>query len=253
MLVDIYIIILLFITGLLLGTIGILIGIRRPLGYKKINSKCDKCSEEYSWYELIPIISYFLSKGECPYCKRSITLWYTILEIIAGILFSLSYIIYGFSYEMIAMIILTILSIIIFVSDFKYYTILDGPLLVFSIIILILKYLFYGAKTFLLSLCSGILIFIFMYLVKLIGDAIFKRESLGGGDIKLSMFFGFFIGIRLSIISLVIGSFLAFPYAIYLILVGKEKEIPFGPFLVTGLYITFLLMEYISNFINIVF
>ena len=89
--------------------------------------------------------------------------------------------------------------------------------------------------------------------VKKLGLILFKRESIGGGDIKLAALFGFCLGIRLSIISLVIGSFLAFPLAIYYSLVGKEKEIPFGPFLVSGLFVVFVFMVHINRFISVVF
>ena len=116
-----------------------------------------------------------------------------------------------------------------------------------------MKFAFFGFETFLVSLCSGILIFIFMMIIRYIGNKIFKQESLGGGDIKLSMLFGFMLGIKLSIVSLVIGSFLAFPCAVYYSLTDKSREIPFGPFLVTGLYLVFVFMEPINRFLSIIF
>ena len=70
-----------------------------------------------------------------------------------------------------------------------------------------------------------------MYIIKLAGDKWFGRESLGGGDVKLSIFFGFVFGVRLAMVSLVLGSFLAFPYALYCSFSENGKEIPFGPFL----------------------
>ncbi len=253
MLIDIYVICLLFLSGIIFGLVSIIIGLKGPLKVKEYMNTCDNCNYRYKWYEMIPIISFFLFRGECKYCKKDLALMYPLLEVISGILFSFSYMIYGFSYEMLVMIILTILSLIIYVSDFKYYIILDGPLVVFSIIILVMKFCFFGFENFLISLCSGILIFIFMMIIRYIGNRIFKQESLGGGDIKLSMFFGFMLGIRLSIVSLVIGSFLAFPCAVYYALTDKSREIPFGPFLVTGLYLVFVFMEPIKSFLSIVF
>jgi leader peptidase (prepilin peptidase)/N-methyltransferase len=154
---------------------------------------------------------------------------------------------------MIIFIILAILTVMIFVSDFKYYIILDKPIWFFSIIVLILKFVFFGLETFVLSLCSGILIFIFMISIRFIANMIFRRDSLGGGDIKLVTFFGFVVAIRLSIVSLCLGALLAFPYAIYYALLDKQKEIPFGPFLILGLYTVFLFMEPINTFIAIIF
>ncbi len=253
MLFDIYVICLLFVVGILTGMVSVIIGLKGPLKIKEYFNCCDNCNNIYKWYELIPIVSFFISRGECHYCKKELSMMYPVLEIISGMLFSFSYMIYGFSYEMMIMIILTILSLIIYVSDFKYYVILDGPLFLFSIIILAMKFTVFGFETFLISFCSGILIFIFMMIIRYIGNRIFKQESLGGGDIKLSMLFGFMLGIRLSIVSLVIGSFLAFPCAVYYSLTDKSREIPFGPFLVTGLYLVFVFMEPINSFLSIIF
>ncbi len=253
MLIDIYTIILLFITGILFGFINRIIALKLPLKKREFACSCDKCNNKYKWYELIPLVSYILQKGECPYCKKHLSFVYQFLDILSGLLYALSYIIYGFSYEMLIMLILTNLSILIYISDFKYYIILDEPLIIYSLILLILKFIFFGFKTFLISVCSGLIIFIFMYIIRLIGNKLFNQESIGGGDIKLSMFFGFTLGVRLSIISLIIGSFLAFPYAVYYSISNTNKEIPFGPFLITGLFIVFVFMEPIRNILFILF
>lgn len=236
-----------------MGMIAVILGLKLPLKNREFVNICDNCNHRYKWYEMIPVFSFLLNRGECKYCHRNLNLWYSFLELLSGLLFSFSYMIYGFSYEMILMICITLLSVIIFVSDFKYFIISDEPLIFFSIFILFLKFVFWGFETFLISLCSGILILVFMLIIKYIGDRIFKQESLGGGDIKLAVFFGFVLGIRLSIISLVLGSFLAFPYAIYSSLSSKIREIPFGPFLISGLYLVFLFMEPIKSFLTIVF
>ena len=250
---DIFVLCLFFIVGLLLGFIDIIMALKLSLRKREFANSCEHCNNKYKWYELIPLVSYFINKGKCPYCQKNKSIWYVILEILSGVSYSLSYIFYGFSYELIVMIILTNLLILIYVSDFKYLIILDEPLLLFSVIILICKYMFFGFETFLISICSGLLIFIFMMVVRFIGNKLFKQESIGGGDIKLSMFFGFTLGIKLSIISLILGSFLAFPYAIYSSLKNINKEIPFGPFLVTGLFLVFILMDPIRSFFRIIF
>lgn len=253
LLLDIFIIGILFILGIFVGFLAIIIGLKAPLKQKEYFNTCDYCNEKYKWHELIPIFSFFLSRGECKHCNNNLSLWYPFLELLTGLLFAFSFMIYGFSYEMLIMIILTILSIIIYVSDFKYYIILDIPLFICGILVLILKFIFFGFETFLISLCSGLLIFIFMLIIKYIGDKIFKQESLGGGDIKLAMFFGFVFGIRLSIVALILGSFFAFPYAVYFSLTNKQREIPFGPFLITGLFVVFVFMEQINTFLSIIF
>lgn len=91
-----------------------------------------------------------------------------------------------------------------------------------------------------------------MYLVKLFGDKAFKRESLGGGDIKLAFFIGCTLGLRLAFVSLIIASFLALPYASYYVVNKQEREIPFGPFLITGVLITFMLSNQIRFVLDLI-
>lgn len=248
---DIFMICFLFIIGILVGLLAIIIGLKCPLKSKIINT-CD-CENTYKWYELIPIFSFFLSKGECPYCHKETPLIYSFLELLTGILYSLSYITYGFSYEMIIMLIIVFLMIEIYISDFKYYIILEKPLILFTIIILILKYLFFGLRTLLISICSGIILYVFAFIIRYIGTKIFKQEALGGGDVKLASFFGILFGLRLSILSLIVGSFLAFPIAIYYSLTNSKREIPFGPFLITGLFFIFIFMDQIRTFLSVIF
>lgn len=250
---DILILSLLFLVGLVMGTISIIIGLKGPLSIKEYFNKCDYCNYKFKWFELIPVLPFLLKGGRCPYCNSKSSFWYPFLEIVSGLLFAVSYLIYGFEYEMLVFIVLTILTIMIFVSDFKYFIILDKPIWFLSSIILIAKWYTFGFKTLVESVCAGILIFVFMYLIRYFANMVFKRESLGGGDIKLSVFFGFLVAIRLSIVSLCLGSFLAFPYAIYYSILDKKKEIPFGPFLILGLFVVFVFMEPINTFIAIVF
>ena len=78
---------------------------------------------------------------------------------------------------------------------------------------------------------GGILAFITMYIIKMIGDKLFKRESMGGGDIKLMFLVGLVIGSPLSICNIFLATFIAFPVAIIMLLLRKDNLIPFGPFL----------------------
>lgn len=250
---DITLIIFLFFIGLLIGLLGIMIGLKFPIKKKNLNNICDYCDNEYDMKELIPIISFFTNRGECPYCKNKLNKFYPILELVCGILFSLSFIIYGLSYEMIVMLLIVMLGVIIFVSDFKYFIINDSPLIAVSIIILLFKFVVFGLKTFVLSFVSGLVLFFFLLIMRFFANLIFKYDTLGGGDIKLAFVFGITLGIRLSIVVVILGAFLAFPYAIYASFSKKPREIPFGPFLMTGFLIVFWFMDAIKYFLNNLF
>ena len=253
MILNIYIITLLFILGLVMGSFYSVVGSRVPKNESivKPRSHCENCNHILKWYELIPIVSFVIQRGRCSKCGCKLSISYPLIELLSGFLFSLSYALYGFSYEMIAFLIMSSILIIIFVSDFKYMIILDEPLIIGSILILILKLYNYGFDTFTRSIFSGLIMFVVMLLIKLFGDKIFKRESLGGGDIKLVTFFGFVFGVRLSLVSLVFGSFFAFPYALYLSISKKDREIPYGPFLIAALLVVFIYMEPIKEFMDL--
>ena len=70
-----------------------------------------------------------------------------------------------------------------------------------------------------------------MYFIKIVGDLVFKKESMGGGDIKLMYLFGLVIGLDLSIVSIFLATFIAFPIALIILFRQKDNLIPFGPFL----------------------
>ena len=70
-----------------------------------------------------------------------------------------------------------------------------------------------------------------MYFIKIIGDLIFRRESMGGGDIKLMYLFGLVLGLKLSVVTIFLATFIAFPIALIILFSRKDNLIPFGPFL----------------------
>ena len=246
-------VVLLFIIGACLGSFYLVVGKRLPKNEDIIfsRSKCDNCNHTLFWYDLIPIFSYIFLRGKCKYCHKKISITNLLIEISMGLLFSIGYIYMGFTFRYFIYLVLISLMVLIFITDFLYYIILDSPIVVSSILIIILKLIYNGYKDTILSILSGIVIFLVMYLIKIIGDKIFKRESLGGGDIKLSFVIGLTLGFRLSLISLILSSFLALPYSVASLKLQKNNEVPFGPFLVSSLFIVFLFYDKFINIINL--
>ena len=243
---------LIFLYGIVLASFYIVVGLRLPMGESIFGprSHCDSCKHVLAWYELIPLISYLIQRGKCRECKKEIPKFYFLIELLTGLLFALCFHLYGLSYEFYAGIIIVSVVIIIYVSDFKYMIILDSPLVISTILILLLKYFYFGGIATAKAMISSFLMFMFLLTIKLVADKVFKREALGGGDVKLSLLTGVVLGIKLGLTSMIISSFLAFPYALFSLKKEEEKEIPFGPFLATGLFIVFIFMEPIVGFIS---
>lgn len=239
-----------FLIGSILTSFYMVVATRIPNNESivKPRSHCDNCNHTLAWYELIPILSYFIERGKCPKCNIKISISYPLMEAIGGMLFLICYMKFNICYEFFISIILSSLLIIIIITDFKYFIILDSVLLFSELLIIILGIIY--QHNILTIFISGLVMFLVMYMIKLIGDFTFKRESLGGGDIKLMFVLGSVLGIKLSVISIVLASFIAFFYALYSLYILKKEEIPFGPFLVLGALITFIFSNDILSVLN---
>lgn len=214
-------IIFLFLLGFVLGLAFSLIGEKLPLLVPEVKEK-----PENSW-----ILNLFIG-------------------IIYGLIVLFSHYNYGISYEFFAILIITALVLIIFISDLKYMIILDSPLVVAGLFILILKWCYFGFKAMVFSLFCGIILFLLMLLIGFIGSKIFKKEALGGGDIKLSFIIGLILDWKLGLIAVILSSLLAMPYALASMMLNKDNEVPFGPFLIGSLAIVFIFSEKFTNLIQ---
>ena len=164
---TIYISIVLFIFGIIMGSFYNVLATRLPQNRSIIRpgSQCDFCKEQLKWYENIPLLSYILQMGKCRHCKKIIPFNIFVSELATGVLFVFSYLYFGISYEFFIMMILSSLTVIIFVSDFKYMIILDSPLVISAVLIFILKWIYFGMTSAFISLINGLLVFLVMLLV----------------------------------------------------------------------------------------
>lgn len=243
-----------FILGTIFGSFYNVVGYRIPKGESILypNSHCTKCGHELKAYELIPIISFLFLGGKCKKCGDKISWFYPIFELLSGILFCISYLVFGFSLECLLSILFISMLLIVIISDYQTMTIPDSVLIVFLILILITKYFIGGFNIILTSLINGIISFIIMFLIKKLGDFLFKRESMGGGDIKLLGIFGVVLGVPLSLVSIFLASIIALPISLISLKSNKTHEIPFGPYLSFAAIIILLSKIDINTIINIV-
>ena len=155
---------MLAILGLVFGSFYLVVATRLPeeKSIIKPGSHCDNCNHELKWYELIPVISYMLQKGKCRSCGAKIPFLTVIIELITAGAFVLPYYLYGFDYKFFAAIVIFSLTIIIFISDFKYYIINDGPLFTSIIFIILLKLYFFNYNVVLHSVLSGLIMFVLL-------------------------------------------------------------------------------------------
>ena len=246
--------IIFFIFGSIMGSFYHVLATRLSKGMSIITpaSHCEKCNHKLRWYELIPILSYIIQGGKCSKCKTNLPISYLLMEVCSGMLFAVCYHVFGIKLELLVALVFVSCLIIVIISDIEYMIILD-EVLIFSIFAIILVDLIdIGLYETSLKIIAGTGSFITMYLIKKLGDIMFKQESLGGGDIKLMFLVGLVIGYPMSVCNIFFATFIAFPIALYLLIRKKDNIIPFGPFLSMSaiiLYIWGLTFTEIINFI----
>mgnify|MGYP001428227548 CR=1 FL=1 len=259
----------LFVIGCCVGSfINVLIH-RLPLDQSIVypNSSCPKCNSKIKWFDNLPIISWFLLRGKCRICNSKIAFSYPIVELSTGLLFFFNLYsqptIYTQQPIYVTTFLGTIFSAILFtlaILDFKYFwlpqVLTSGGLLlgIAASLYIDLNNDFLKFNYSIYALTASFLGFAVFYLLSRIGEKIFKKPVIGGGDAKLSALIGSWLGIQ----GLFLSIWLAFISAGIFVTLGlilkkikRNQKIPFGIFLAMSGF----LVWYFGNeiFLKIIF
>lgn len=253
--------ILLFVFGAVLGSFACCQVWRIHKKDKSKFSHCMHCKYQLQWYDNIPIFSWLMLGGKCRKCKKPIGYAEILAEIGLALVFVLSFIFWPFkefnAVEIVKfglfLVLFTIFTVL-FIYDAKWFE-LPVKLMVAAAIVagiyLAINIWQNFAEFNWLSLMGCLLIMPgFYYLMYKI-----SHESwVGGGDwilcISLALMLAdFWLGIMCVFISNLIGCIICVPLA--LSRKNKKKKIPFGPFLILGFWLVFLLQHVILKMIVI--
>lgn len=222
-----------FMIGAIFGSFYYVVAYRIPKGESIVYppSHCPNCNHRLGSLELVPIFSFLLQGGKCKSCKCKISIFYPLFEIVCGLLFGFAFLSYGFTFDLILVLTFISMIMIIILSDYYYMIIPDGILIFFGAVIIIEMFFIHGWYYALMHILYGLIAFTIMFLIKLFGDFLFKKESMGGGDIKLLFTFGLFFGWEMSIVSIFIASIIGLPISLILLKKNNDHVLPFGPYL----------------------
>lgn len=247
------ILLLFFVMGTIFGSFYNVVGYRIPKGESLLypSSHCTKCNHKLGPLELIPILSFLFLGGKCIKCKDKISWFYPIFEFCSGVLFAISYAVFGFSFDCLLAIVFISMLLIIIISDYQTMIIPDSVLIFFSSIIIVIKVFTIGIEGVGISLLHALGAFAFMLVLKIFGDFIFKKESMGGGDIKLLAVYGLMFGFPMSVVSIFIAAIIGLPISLVMLKKSSSHEIPFGPFLAIAAILIVLLKLDFNTIINL--
>ncbi|CEP66035.1 Prepilin type IV endopeptidase, peptidase domain [Moorella glycerini] len=224
---------------ILIGIFGSIIGsflglciARLPKGESIVSppSHCDACGRRLGAVELIPVAGYLIYRGRCRSCGAPVPWWYTGLELLtAGIYLSLWYrfgpTLVALKYAVLASLLLVIAGI-----DLRTYMIPDSLVLVglgCGLLFLPLGEVYWPEALVGAALGGGILFLI----------AAASRGGMGGGDVKLGLVLGLFLGWQQVLVALFLAILAGALMGVILIALGRKRRrdaLPFAPFLTAG-------------------
>ncbi len=242
-----------FLFGIFFGSFLNVIIYRLPRNENFVvgRSRCPGCGQRIAWYDNVPLISYIILGGRCRKCKVAISWRYPAVELITAGFFLLAFKMYGLSAYTGVVSLFFALLLVATVIDFQHFIIPDKITYPGMLIGLALSFVNPELSPLdsLIGLLAGGLS---LYLLALVGDFLFKKESLGGGDIKLAAMLGAFLGWRAIIIIFFGAAVLGLIYAIIQLAVSQKaretRMIPFGPFLSMAALIALFFGDAIINF-----
>ncbi|MFS3928542.1 prepilin peptidase [Priestia flexa] len=235
-----------FTIGLVLGSFYNVVGLRIPIGKSivKPRSSCPKCQHVLTTRELLPVLSYIVQIGKCRHCSTTIPIKYPIIEFLTGILFVLSFQLYGFQLEVIVAWTLISLLIIIVVSDLSYMLI-PNKVLLFFLPFVIIQRLFIPLTPWWDMFLGGFVGFTLLLLISLM-----SKGGMGGGDIKLYGVLGLILGCKLIVLSFFLAALVGTSVGLLGMAIGKVqrgKPIPFGPSIATGTLVAYYYGDVLIN------
>jgi len=209
----------------------------------KGRSHCAVCGHTLAALDLVPIFSWLFLRGKCRYCGEKISPRYMLTELALGAAFLLCFLRFGLSWETLRLMALSVALLGLSLVDLEIQEIPDG-FIIYGIALwaVMLPLMAEPVKALWQGLLSGVLIGGGILLISLVMDKVLKKESLGGGDVKLL----FMVSLYMSPIAALINLVLACVVGLLFVVALKREKIPFGPSISLASFATVLMGEQIA-------
>ncbi len=199
-------------------------------------SACPKCQHAIGALENIPVISYLVLGGKCRHCRTPISPRYPLVEALTGLLFGLASWHFGYSSMAVASWVIILALVALTFIDLDTYLLPDDITL--PLLWLGLLYNLNNGFTDLNSAVIGAALgYLILWAVYWLFKLVTGKEGMGYGDFKLLAALGAWFGWQLLPAVILLSSIAGSITGILLIVLskhGREKPIPFGPYLALG-------------------
>lgn len=259
-----------FILGTIIGSFLNVVILRHGTGMGLGGrSRCMTSGQVLKWYELIPILSFLIQKGRSRYTGAKLSWQYPLVELLTGFFFLFSFqnafSMFGFLHDTALVvsffffILCSIFIILVSVYDIRHMIIPNQ--FIYPLIVLSFVQLFVSLPDFSFSLpsvwmlVSGPIVALPFILIWFISGG----KWMGFADSKIALVIGWFLGASQGFFAVLlafwIGAIVGILFFAHSKIFKKKTihNIPFGPFLLTGLILSFLYNIDINTFITLLY
>ncbi len=211
-------------------------------------SHCGSCGHTLSAKDLVPVVSYLALRGRCRYCGAKIPKRCLKAELTLGCLFAVSVLRFGLSFDTLRVCGILVCLLGLSLCDMDSYIIPDRFWIAIVVITLVtapfvrrapgVSFDAYAAGAEGSSVSSYLIL-----LISLIMDKALKKESMGGGDIKLLFSAGFVLGPAGGLLCLILSCIAG----LLVVVVRHSEKIPFGPSIAVSLSLSLLFGQEICS------
>ena len=237
--------------GLAFGSFLNVCSLRWPQDQSVVSppSRCPGCGQAIRWYDNVPVLGWLMLRGACRDCGEKISVQYPLVELATGLVWAGVFAAHGPTFESLRGAFFLTVLFGISISDARFYIIPDefsigGAVVGFGMAF------FPGDFTWQESLIGAAVGYGVLWLVGVGGTWLIKRlqpgrleeagvdQAMGGGDVKMMMMVGAFIGPWGVGLTIFLGSVLA------LVVFGpiaslSKRLIPLGVFLAAAAAISY--------------
>ncbi len=252
-----------FVLGLVIGSFLNVCIYRLPRGESVVRprSRCPSCGVQIRAWDNLPVVSFLLLGGRCRHCRAGISPLYPVVELLTGLLFVACYGAFGATVTGAKWMAFAALLVVLFFSDLRERILPDA--VNYTGLAIGFGFSFFSGpgdgtalwlsrKLFAMPPPDPVLAFVDALagaalgggLLWLVGEGYFRlrgREGMGLGDVKMMLMVGAFLGVKRTLLAILLGSLGGSVLGLLYILAwrkGSDYELPFGSFLAGAALVT---------------
>jgi leader peptidase (prepilin peptidase)/N-methyltransferase len=233
--------------GSLLGSFLNVCIVRLPQNQSVVSprSRCPRCGYQLGWYDNIPVLSWLILRARCRKCSLPISAIYPVVELLTAAIWGASVYYYGPTLIGLQGAVFGTLLLGILMTDAREYIIPDE--FTWGGLVIGLGFAIAGGVPAIIAAVIGAVAgFGLLYAVAWAGEKAFKKEAMGGGDIKMMAMVGSFVGWA-GVLMTVFGGALIGALIFGPISLKKKILVPFGVFLAIAAAVVFVAGDDLSR------